>query len=94
MTQPSNLTLTEREVQYLVAAHAVARAIIGVEVGYISEGFLQTNIDSLFLLHADEHFTPDESNALMDRLRGMLPLNGPVMVVDNLWMDSSSTLVQ
>ena len=94
MTQPSNLTLTERDVQYLVAAHAVARAIVGAEVGYASEDFLRTNVDSLLLLHANEHFSPDESNALMDRLRAMLPLNGPVMVIDSFLMQSSSTHTQ
>jgi cyclopropane fatty-acyl-phospholipid synthase-like methyltransferase len=94
MTQPSNLTLTEREVQYLVAAHAVARAIVGAEVGYVSEAFTQTNVDALLLLHADEHFTPEESNALMDRLRDMLPPNGPVMVISGFPIASSSTLVQ
>lgn len=94
MTQTSNLTLTDREVQYLVAAHAVARAIVGAEVGYVSEAFMQTNVDALLLLHAGEHFTPDESNRLMDRLRAMLPPDSAVMVVGGFPVTSSSTLVQ
>lgn len=90
----SSLTLTERDVQYLVAAHAVARAVIGSCTGYASDDFVETNVEALLILHANEYFSADESNALMARLRTMLPLDGPVMVVDGFPMASSSTLVQ
>lgn len=91
---PITLMLTERDVQYLVAAHAVARAIVGAEVGYVSEAFMQTNVDALLLLHAGEHFSPDESNKLMDQLRAFLPTDGPIMIVSGFPVASSNTLVQ
>lgn len=94
MTQPSSLTLTTRDIQYLVAAHAVARAAIGTVAGYASDSFLEANVEALVHLHADDHFSAQESNALMDRLRALLPLDGPVVVMDGFPLQSSNTLVQ
>lgn len=91
---PITLTLAARDVAYLVAAHAVARAIIGLQAGYASDNFASVNIEGLLMLHADDHYTAQESNTLMDRLRALLPLDTPITVIDGFPMTSSSTFVQ
>lgn len=96
MTSTSAVTLSVsiRDLQYLVTAHAAMRSLVmALAYDTVPEGTVQNNIDALLELH-ETHYSGDESNALMQRLRALLPLDSPVCVVQGFPLASASTLVQ